>query len=76
MMVLHDFLSRCIAPLQDRPCPAWMYTEECDTTWLERDRNSGLAPEVLGTLLGRLSPGPSSVDFVTPPMVCTPMCSD
>jgi hypothetical protein len=27
LMVLHDFLSRCLAPLLDRPYyPAWMYT--------------------------------------------------
>jgi hypothetical protein len=30
----------------------------------------------LGTLLGRLSPDPSSVDFITPLAVCAPMCSD
>jgi hypothetical protein len=76
MMVLHDFLSRCIAPLQDRACPAWMYTVEGDTMRLERDRDSGLDPDVLGALLARLSPNPSSVDFVTPPAACTPMCSD
>jgi hypothetical protein len=32
MMVLHDFLSRRIAPLQDRAHPAWLYTGEGDTT--------------------------------------------
>jgi hypothetical protein len=27
LMVLHDFLSRCLMPLQDRPTRlAWMYT--------------------------------------------------
>jgi hypothetical protein len=44
--------------------------------WLERNRNSSLAPDVMVTLLGRLSPDPSFVDFVTPPVVCASMCSD
>jgi hypothetical protein len=43
---------------------------------LERNRGSNLALDVLGTLLGRLSPDPSLVDFVTHPAVCAPMCSD
>jgi hypothetical protein len=76
MMVLHDFLSRCITPLQDRAHLTWMYTGEGDTTQLERGRNSDLDPDVLGVLLGRLSPNPSSVDFITPPAVCAPMCLD
>jgi hypothetical protein len=76
MMVRHNFLSRRIAPLQDRSYPTWLYTREGNTTGLECSRNSDLAPNVLGTLLGRLSPDPSSVNFVTPPVVCAPMCSD
>jgi hypothetical protein len=42
MMVLHDFLSRRIAPLQDRTRPAWMYTGEGDATGLECGHDSGL----------------------------------
>jgi hypothetical protein len=76
MMVLHDFLSRRIAPLQDRARSAWMYTREGDTTRLECGRDSGLDPDVLGALLVRLSPNPSSVDFVTPLVTYTPMCLD
>jgi hypothetical protein len=53
-----------------------MYTKEGDSTRLERGRDSGLDPNVLGTLLVRLSPNPSSVDFVTPPVAYAPMCSD
>jgi hypothetical protein len=63
MMVLHDFLLRRITPLQDRARPAWMFTEEGNTMQL-------------GALLRRLSPDPSSVDFVSPSAVCGPMCSD
>jgi hypothetical protein len=37
MMVLHGFLSRRLAPLQDRATrPAWMYTGENDIMRLER----------------------------------------
>jgi hypothetical protein len=76
MMVLHDFLSRRIAFVQDRAHPTWMYTEEGDTTQLERDHDSGLDQDVLGTLLARLSPDPSSAGFVTPPTACALMCLD
>jgi hypothetical protein len=66
MMVLFDFLSRRIAPLQMRVRPAWQYTEESDTTQLEREHGSGLSPDVLSALLGKLTPDPSSTDFITP----------
>jgi hypothetical protein len=75
MMVLHDFLSRRIAPLQDRTHPAWMYTGEGDATQLELGHDFGLDSNMLGTLLARLSLDPSSINFVTPPAACTPMCS-
>jgi hypothetical protein len=76
MMLLHDFLSRHITPLQDCAHQAWMYTGEGDATRLECDCDSDLDPDVLGALLARLSPDPSSADFITPPMVCAPMCSN
>jgi hypothetical protein len=76
MMLLPDFLSRRIATLQDRTCPARMYTGECDTTWLEHGHDSGLDQDVLGTQLARLSPDPSSINFITPLAACALMCSD
>jgi hypothetical protein len=76
MMVLFDFLLRRITPLQLRACSAWLYTGEGDAMLLERNHGSNLALDVLGTLLGRLSPDPSLVDFVTYLAVCAPMCSD
>jgi hypothetical protein len=76
MMVLHDFLLRHIAPLQDSARMAWMYVGEGDTTGLVHGHNSDLTSDVLGILLGRLSPDPSSIDFITPPAVCVPMCSN
>jgi hypothetical protein len=53
-----------------------MYTEEGDATRLERNHDTGLDPNVLGTLLVRLSPDPSLVNFVTPPMAWASVCSD
>jgi hypothetical protein len=66
MMVLFDFLSKCIAPLQQCLCPAWLYTKENDTTWLEPSRGPDLDSKALETLLSKLS----SVDFVNPPVAC------
>jgi hypothetical protein len=43
-----------------------MYTGEGDTTRLEHGRDSGMDPNMLGTLLVRLSPDLSLVDIVTP----------
>jgi hypothetical protein len=46
LMVLHDFLSRRLAPLQDRAtCPAWMYTGVNDIMRLERGPGSSLDGE-------------------------------
>jgi hypothetical protein len=58
LMVMHDFLSRRLAPLQDRPTrPAWMYTEVNDIMRLERGPGSSLdealghpAPYALGNI--------------------------
>jgi hypothetical protein len=66
MMVLFDFLSRCIRPLQMRVHLAWQYTREGNTTWLERGCGLGLSPDVLSALLGKLTPDLSSADFITP----------
>jgi hypothetical protein len=54
MMVLHDFLSRLIAPLQDSACPAWLYPGEGDTT------QSGFrfGPGRAGRLAGEAEPQP------------------
>jgi hypothetical protein len=77
MMVLSNFLSRCITPLQSRVRLAWQYTGEGhDATWLEHGQGSNLASNVQRTLLGKLSPDPSSADFITPPLNYTPLCSN
>jgi hypothetical protein len=76
MMVLFDFLSRRIAPLQLRARSAWLYNGEGDAKRLEHGHESDLAPDMLGTLLGRMSPDPSSADFVTPQVDYAPMSLD
>jgi hypothetical protein len=76
MTVLHEFLSSPIAHLQDGARPTWLYTIEGDTTRLDHGCDSDVAPDVLGAQLGRLSPDPCSVGFITPPAICTPVCSD
>jgi hypothetical protein len=52
MMVLFDFLSKCIAPVQLCTRPAWLYTEVNDTKRLEHSRGLDLNPKVLDTMLG------------------------
>jgi hypothetical protein len=43
LMVLHDFLSKCLMPLQDRSHrPAWMYTRVNDIKQLDRGPGSSL----------------------------------
>jgi hypothetical protein len=47
LMVLHDFLSKCLTPLQDRPHPAWMYTGVNDIMQLDRRPGSSLDEDLL-----------------------------
>jgi hypothetical protein len=42
MMVLFVFLTRCIAPLQQRPHVAWLYTGENDAMGVEHARRMKL----------------------------------
>jgi hypothetical protein len=70
MMVLHDYMSKRITPLQERTRLAWLYTGVNDVTWLERGDESTLSEEVLALVMGKLSPDLSSHDFVTPPTFC------
>jgi hypothetical protein len=76
MMVLFDFLSRRIMPLQMHVHSAWQYTGEGDTMRLERDHGLGLSSDVLSALLGKLTPDPSSTDFITPLPGNALVCSD
>jgi hypothetical protein len=76
MMVLYDFLLKHIAPLQERSCPAWLYTGVNDSTRLERGTGSTWEAEKLMMSLAKLSPNPSSPDFITPLASCQPICMD
>jgi hypothetical protein len=76
MMVLHDYVSKRIMPLQERTGPTWLYTRVNDVTWLERGDWSTLGEEALALVMGKLSPDPSSHDFVTPLASCQPLCMD
>jgi hypothetical protein len=76
MMLLHDYVSKRIAPLRERTRLAWLYTRVNDVTWLERDDGSTLGEEALALMMGKLSPDLSSHDFVTPPASCQPLYMD
>jgi hypothetical protein len=76
MMVLFNFLSKRITPLQVHARPAWLYTGVNDTTLLECSHELDLDPKVLDTMLGKLSPDPISLDFIIPPVACAPICLD
>jgi hypothetical protein len=43
MMVLHDYVSKRIMPLQERTRPTWLYTRVNDVTQLERHDGSALS---------------------------------
>jgi hypothetical protein len=76
MMMLHDYMSKRIAPLQERTRLAWLYTRVNDVMRLERGDGSALSEEAPTLMTGKLSPDPSSHNFVTPPVSCQPLCID
>jgi hypothetical protein len=73
MMVLHDYVLKHIAPLQERTRPAWLYTRVNDVTRLEHGDGSTQGEEALVLVMGKLSPDPSALDFVTPPASYQPL---
>jgi hypothetical protein len=76
MMVLHDYVSKRIMPLQERTRPAWLYTGVNDVMRLEHGDRSTLGEEALALVMGKLSPDLSFHDFVTPPASCQPLRMD
>jgi hypothetical protein len=76
MMVLHDYMSKCIAPLQERTHLTLLYTGVNDVTWLEHGDESALSEEASALVMRKLSPDPSFQDFITPPASCQPLCMD
>jgi hypothetical protein len=77
LMVLHDFLSKRLAPLQDRATrPAWMYTGVNDIMRLERGPGSSLNGELLAACLKALTKDQFSGELVMPPASCGAICMD
>jgi hypothetical protein len=77
LMVLHEFLSRCLAPLQDRATrPSWMYTGVNDIMRLERRPGSSLDGELLAACLKALITDQFSAELAVPPTSCGAICLD
>jgi hypothetical protein len=75
LMVLHDFLSRRLTPLQDRPTrPAWIYTGVNDIMRLERGLGSSLDEALLASCLKALTAYQFLADLVVLTAVCEPIC--
>jgi hypothetical protein len=76
IMVVHGYVSKCIAPLQERTRLAWLYNGVNDVTRLEHSDGSVLDEKALALVMGKLSSDPSSHDFITPPASCQPLYMD
>jgi hypothetical protein len=77
LMVLHDFLSKCLAPLKDRATrPAFMYTGVNDIMRLERGPGSSLNGKLLVACLKALTTDQFSAELVTPLASCGAICMD
>jgi hypothetical protein len=74
LMVLHDFLSKHLTPLQDHPRPVWMYTGVKDIMRLDRWPGSSLGDNLLVACLKELTSDNFSVELVAPPAPCEPIC--
>jgi hypothetical protein len=74
LMVLHDFLSKRLMPLQDRPRPAWMYTGGNDIMRLDRGPGSSLDEGLLVAYLKALILDQFSTELVAPPAAYEPIC--
>jgi hypothetical protein len=74
LMVPHDFLSKRITPLQDRPRPAWMYTGVNDIMWLDHGLGSSLDEGLLAICLMALTSDQFLVELMAPPAACKPIC--
>jgi hypothetical protein len=74
LMVLHEFLSKHLVPLQDRSHRlAWMYTGVNDIMRLDRGPGSSLGDTLLGASLKVLTTDRPSVELVTPAAASEPL---
>jgi hypothetical protein len=76
LMVLHDYLSKRIAPLQAHTRPAWVFTGVNDTTWLEHGAGSSLDDGTHALSLMKLTLDLFLADLVTSSVACQPICMD
>jgi hypothetical protein len=77
LMVLHDFLSKCLAPLQDwSHRPIWMYTRVNDIMRLDHGPGSSLDVALLVTSLKALTTDQFSAELVVPAAVCELICAN
>jgi hypothetical protein len=75
LMVLHDFLSKRLAPLQNRShCPAWMYTGVNTIIRLDHGPGPSLGDTLLVASLKALTTDQPSAELVTPAVACEPLC--
>jgi hypothetical protein len=73
-MVLHDFLSKHLVPLQDQSHrPAWMYTGVNDIMWLDHGPGSSLGDTLLAASLKALTKDQSSAELVMPATAYEPL---
>jgi hypothetical protein len=73
LMVLHDFLSKHLAPLQGRSHrPAWIYTGVNDIMQLDHRPGSSLDKVPLAASLKALTTDQFSAELVVPAAVCEP----
>jgi hypothetical protein len=77
LMVLHNFLSKRLTPLQDRSHrPAWMYTGVNDIMRLDRGPGSSLGDTLLAASLKALTTDLPSAELVTPTAGYEPLCAN
>jgi hypothetical protein len=77
LMVLHDFLSKRLTPLQDwSHRTAWMYTGVNDIMRLDRGHESSLCNALLAASLKALTTDQSSAELVTPAAAYEPLCAN
>jgi hypothetical protein len=75
LMVLHDFLSKRLTPLQDRSHrPAWMYTGVNDIMRLDCGPRSSLGDTLLVVSLKVLTTDQPSAELMMPAAGCLPLC--
>ena len=74
--VLGDFLKRRIAPLKQRPCPAWNFTGLNDCSRTHRGEGSDLTQEALEVLVRAVTGDAFIPENLILPQGVVPLCED